>query len=386
MARLERRSVNLNEDPGIAQLAVAFIFGLLALLAVILRILSRRLSKTRLAMNDYMIFLGLAATLVMAIATVISVVDGGAGLHKDQLSSDELRVFWKSMFAVIISWPIAQSATKISILLFYLHLFPTRKFRLAAYSLLVVLSAWALEQILATLFLCQPISYNWNGSIDGHCGSVAVNCIAGAAINTLTDIIILILPMPIIWRLQVPLRNKFILSLIFGFGFFICIISIIRLRTLLAYSTAPMMVLYDSDGPYGNNLPILYTIVESSLGIICACLVLMKPLLTHWKPAKSIKSRFSSLVASRDSAPSSWSNGGSGKLPPGVAHARNMSRQDGSLGSRDTPIFRNDERSTTFLDLEAAEHSKMNYAEKEGPPQWGGIQQTRDIEISYERR
>lgn len=60
-----------------------------------------------------------------------------------------------------------------------------RNFRLAAYSLVVVLIAWALEQILATLFLCQPISYNWDGSIDGHCGSVAVNCIAGAAINTL---------------------------------------------------------------------------------------------------------------------------------------------------------------------------------------------------------
>lgn len=59
MATLERRSVDLNEDPGIAQLAVALIFGLLALLAVILRVLSRRLSKIRLAMNDYMIFLGL---------------------------------------------------------------------------------------------------------------------------------------------------------------------------------------------------------------------------------------------------------------------------------------------------------------------------------------
>ncbi|KAI4259363.1 MAG: hypothetical protein LQ352_000772 [Teloschistes flavicans] len=292
----------------------------------------------------------------------------------------------KSLFAIIVCWPVAQSATKVSILLFYLHLFPTRKFRLAAYSLIVVLSAWALEQVLATLLLCQPISYNWDGSIDGHCDSVAVNCIVGAAINTLTDVIILVLPMPIIWRLQVPLRNKFILSLIFGFGFFICIISIIRLRTLLAYTTAPMMVLYDSDGLYHNNLPILYTIVESSLGINCACLVLMKPLFTHWKPSKSIKSRFSSLLASRDSAVSSSSNGGSGKLSSGVADGREIGRQAESLGprSRDTSTLQNDERKLTFLDLEAAEYSEMIHVEKERPPQWGGIQQTRDIEISYE--
>ncbi|KAL8662526.1 MAG: hypothetical protein Q9202_004671 [Teloschistes flavicans] len=201
-----------------------------------------------------------------------------------------------------------------------------------------------------------------------------------------TDVIILVLPMPIIWRLQVPLRNKFILSLIFGFGFFICIISIIRLRTLLTYTTAPMMVLYDSDGLYHNNLPILYTIVESSLGIICACLVLMKPLFTHWKPSKSIKSRFSSLLASRDSAVSSSSNGGSGKLSSGVADGREIGRQAESLGprSRDTSTLQNDERELTFMDLEAAEYSEMIHVEKERPPQWGGIQQTRDIEISYE--
>lgn len=59
MAGLAQRSVDLNRDPGNAQLAVAFIFGFLALLAVILRVLSRRISKVPLAANDYMIFLGL---------------------------------------------------------------------------------------------------------------------------------------------------------------------------------------------------------------------------------------------------------------------------------------------------------------------------------------
>lgn len=143
----------------------------------------------------------------MARLTVPGVVDGGAGLSKHQLSSSELRIYWKvcsiipfrvrnkytiltsfsqqSMYACIITWPIAQSCTKISILLFYIHLFPTRIFRFAAYSLIVVVTTWMFQQVLASLLLCRPISYNWDASVNGTCGNVAANCLAGAAVNTL---------------------------------------------------------------------------------------------------------------------------------------------------------------------------------------------------------
>ncbi|KAL8798701.1 MAG: hypothetical protein Q9182_006452 [Xanthomendoza sp. 2 TL-2023] len=229
----------------------------------------------------------------MALATIINkgVVAGGAGLSKHQLSSSELRIYWKS-------------CTKISILLFYIHLFPTKPFRFAAYTLIVVVTLWMIQQLLASLLLCQPISYNWDASVNGHCGNVAVNCLAGAAVNTFTDILILILPMPIIWRLHVPLRNKIILSLIFGLGSLICIISIIRLRTLFSYTSAPMMSLFDSDGPLTNNLPILYTVLESSLGVTAACLIIMKPIFTHSTVLHSLAHKFSFSAWS-------WRSGGS---------------------------------------------------------------------------
>lgn len=44
-------------------------------------------------------------------------------------------------------------------------------------------------------------------------------CLAGAGINVLTDLIILALPMPIIWKtLTIPLRSKISLSFVFGLG------------------------------------------------------------------------------------------------------------------------------------------------------------------------
>ncbi|KAL8678144.1 MAG: hypothetical protein Q9186_005476 [Xanthomendoza sp. 1 TL-2023] len=297
------RSIDLDGNPGVAQLVIAVIFGILATVSVVLRFVARHLSRKSLSWNDYMILCALGATLSMALANIISVAAGGAGLSKHQLSSGELRIYWKSMFAIIITWPIAQSCTKISILLFYIHLFPTKPFRVAAYSLIVVVTLWMIQQVLASLLLCQPISYNWDASLNGHCGNVAANCLAGAAVNTFTDILILILPMPTIWHLHVPLRNKIILSLIFGLGSLICIISIIRLRTLFSYTTAPMMSLFDSDGPLNNNLPILYTVLESSLGVMAACVIIMKPIFTHSTFLHSLSHKFSAW---------SWRSSGGG--------------------------------------------------------------------------
>ncbi|KAI4108944.1 MAG: hypothetical protein LQ339_002063 [Xanthoria mediterranea] len=180
-----RRSIDLNGNPGVAQLVVAIVFAILATLSVVLRFVARRTSRVYPSMNDYMIVVALGATLSLSIATIISVVAGGAGLSKHQLSTSEIRIYWKTMLAVIISWPIAQSMTKISILLLYIHLFPIKVFRIAAYSLILVVSAWMIQQVLASLLMCRPISYNWDASVNGTCGNVAANCLAGAGINTL---------------------------------------------------------------------------------------------------------------------------------------------------------------------------------------------------------
>ena len=118
--------------------------------------------------------------------------------------------------------------------------------------------------------------------------------------------------MPIIWRLHVPLRNKLILSLIFGLGSLICIISIIRLKALLSYTTAPMMLPpFNSDGPRTNSMSILYTVLESCLGVICACLIIMKPIFTNSKFFNSLSRKFRSWGSSS----SNGSGEAKGRIP-----------------------------------------------------------------------
>jgi hypothetical protein len=41
----------------------------------------------------------------------------------------------------------------------------------------------------------------------------------GANDKTVTDFLIFLLPMPVVWSIRLPRRQKYILSAVFGFGF-----------------------------------------------------------------------------------------------------------------------------------------------------------------------
>ena len=63
MASLLRRSANLHSNSSLAPLVVAVLFGSLAMIAVVLRLMSRRIQKLYLVMNDYMILVALVCRL-----------------------------------------------------------------------------------------------------------------------------------------------------------------------------------------------------------------------------------------------------------------------------------------------------------------------------------
>ncbi|KAL1596646.1 hypothetical protein SLS60_009294 [Paraconiothyrium brasiliense] len=59
--------------------------------------------------------------------------------------------------------------------------------------------------------------------------------------------------------------------------FFVCIVSILRLQSLVAISGS-------KDQTYDNAPAATWSAVESNVGIICSCLPLMRPLAARWLP------------------------------------------------------------------------------------------------------
>ena len=49
------------------------------------------------------------------------------------------------------------------------------------------------------------------------------------------DLLILALPIPIVWSLSLKFRQKVTLSIVFAFGSVSCVVSIIRLKSIIVF-------------------------------------------------------------------------------------------------------------------------------------------------------
>ena len=60
----------------------------------------------------------------------------------------------------------------------------------------------------SVIFECTPISYFWTRTGNGHCVNVTLLLYFSASLTVLADISILLLPMPIVWNLQMKRSKK----------------------------------------------------------------------------------------------------------------------------------------------------------------------------------
>lgn len=82
----------------------------------------------------------------------------------------------------------------------------------------VLVAVWSISSLVATGLICQPISYSWGGSVEGHCGDQVALYKGIGVINLFTDVVCLTLPMKRLWDIQLPRSRKNILLITFALG------------------------------------------------------------------------------------------------------------------------------------------------------------------------
>lgn len=144
-----------------------------------------------------------------------------------------------------IVWATSLTLSKTSILTLYSKVFTVSYFILAARITAVVIFLWFVHSvyfpelhkttsqltiwprpgacrmlvvILGSFLICQPLAFNWDQTIDGHCGSSITLWMCHGVLNIVTDLIVLLLPMPYIYSLELALYKKLVLMATFGLG------------------------------------------------------------------------------------------------------------------------------------------------------------------------
>jgi hypothetical protein len=157
--------------------------------------------------------------------------------------------------------------------------------------------------------------------------------LSNSIINIATDFLLALLPLPLIWRLQLGIRTKAILVGILSLGVFACLAGIIKSTYNKTILKDPKRFVHDGYS--------MWNFIELNVGIIAASLPTLKPLFIHFlEVAKGTTSRTkvsgyeerAAVSRQQDRRPNSW-------IMPRVYRFR-RSRQtfglSGSVGERAT--------------------------------------------------
>lgn len=193
--------------------------------------------------------------------------------------------------AVYISWSTyiaILGLIKVSLILFYLEIFKTRRFALIAKVVLVYIVINSTIIFLMTVFICTPVQSFWNRDIKGKCLNLEAVAYANSGSAILQDLILLILPMIFIKDLQMKRYRKIAVGFMFSIGSFGCIATIVRLHTLLIFKI--------SIDPTWDYVPVtVWTELELAASFACVSLPSIRVLLVKILPVR-VKEIFSHIT------------------------------------------------------------------------------------------
>ncbi|KAL4863805.1 hypothetical protein BDV12DRAFT_206177 [Aspergillus spectabilis] len=249
-----------------AVLGVALAFSILAVAAVCLRLLAHQIAHKKWTLSDWFIIAAATFSVGLQSISITGVIQAGIGyghvadiMVDPRYGPEPITKLSKLIIPLQFLWVLSLSCTKISILFF-------------SCATMTVIVAWAIATILAGCLICQPFAFNWDKTIPGgKCGDQVTSFTVTGVINLLTDVIVLVIPMPSLYKLQMATYKKVTLIAVFGLGVVTCIISALRISVLSTMDFADITYTI----PKAN----IFSGVEPCLAVILASVPMMRPLL-----------------------------------------------------------------------------------------------------------
>jgi hypothetical protein len=124
----------------------------------------------------------------------------------------------KLFYATQLLYILSKVLTKISLLVFFLRVFPQRWFRLATLITIAWVAVHGLVFLLLIGFQCTPIQSIWDTGLDRKCLNRTLIVYAGAGSSIFEDLVILVLPMPCVSALKIGPAKRFSMIVMFCVG------------------------------------------------------------------------------------------------------------------------------------------------------------------------
>ncbi|KAH6629439.1 hypothetical protein C7974DRAFT_186331 [Boeremia exigua] len=280
-SRVQSDLCHLSEESKVQQviLYTSIVYSI-AFISVVLRIAGKAVSQ-RLAWDDAMVVAALFLTAI-PLGCVLDMSQKGFGEHLWNLEDGKLLPILRNLYISWSTYVIILCMIKISLVLFYLEIFKTPRFRITAFVFLVYLIINSLVIFFIAICACNPIPSFWNRDIKGKCIDIQAAAYANSASAIVQDLILLVLPLAFIRNLQMKRYRKIAVGFMFVIGTFGCIATIMRLPSLSTFKI--------SIDPSWDYVPItIWTELELAAGFLCVSLPSIRILLVRVLPKQVVE-------------------------------------------------------------------------------------------------
>ncbi|SPJ70480.1 related to integral membrane protein PTH11 [Fusarium torulosum] len=254
-----------------AMLAITVVFTPLCAAVVSLRIWVR-LTSHCFGLEDWLMCIGTTLNLVHN-GVVIWGTFTGVGTPDSKLNTAIMIEGARSVTFWQIFYVSSSLFIKTSICVQLLRIANNKLCKLFLWCLIALTVLITLTAMIVGLVRCQPLAASWDPSL-GTCMDQSILVILTyvvSGMNILIDWSVAIVPVIILWDVQMHRTLKIMANLVMGIGALASVATIIRLPYSAAYSK-PANQLYS----IGNI--ILWTVVECSLGIIAGSMPMLRKL------------------------------------------------------------------------------------------------------------
>ncbi|WWD05129.1 hypothetical protein V865_003201 [Kwoniella europaea PYCC6329] len=299
--------ITSSHDRSEAIFVVGIVMTTLATLFVMLRILSKTWVVKKVMWDDYITVLAWLFFLALSVATIIASRNGLGKVGVD-IEPRWVGILRKCIYTFVVFYNPATMTIKLAILLLYRRMSEVQPwFRYGTYATMLIVSLAGIVGTFIAIFQCRPINAAWKtddetGQSDdsGQCIDVIALFLSTAPINILTDLAILLLPLPILTGLRMEMRQKVALIATFCVGGFVTVVDVVRIAYLQQALRAER--LFGDHGQLNANtqfgdytfyisLSLSWSFIEISVGLMCSCTLVLKPLILRVMPAILRKKR-----------------------------------------------------------------------------------------------
>jgi hypothetical protein len=215
-------TIPIENGRQVAMIVTSTLAIIVPTILVALRFWAGRIVRRRLDASDLCILAALVFTIGLHIDMYIMVFFGGFGFHGydivQRFGMDTIVLFLKAILAFPIIWNFTICFSKLSVLFMYTTVIPVQRMVLACRVVGLFIILWNVGGVLGALLLCRPIALNWDKSLDGTCGDNRLFYIWLGIINVVAEAVILLLPVPFIYNLQLKTFKKFVVIGLFSVG------------------------------------------------------------------------------------------------------------------------------------------------------------------------